>query len=203
MKLAFWTLESLHAAASTLRTFAGPVGLLVWLALIGAYAAVLGPEWVHWRRRRRAWLTTPERLLQPRPRPAGLYVLATVLATAAGVAGLVLRGPLPVLAAALAVLTVYHLTAWGGLAPLGLAGVVGACVAAAQRWMHVYPWSTTIGLATAAVLLFALGHYWSRQLDSARAWTTAGRLEPWTRIVGMATVALGVLAAMSALARIP
>ena len=168
----------------------GLVGGLLWVGVVVALLCACTPVLVYWLRRRRAWLTEPQRLLEPMPRPAAAFVAGLVAACATGVVALVAAAPIPAWGAAIAGLTVAHLTRWPAAAMLGLMLLAGGFVAAGHLLFPIpLGRGLLLGCALAGLFMLWLERFWKQQLHNGRPWTTAGWL---IRYCGMMTVILAV-----------
>jgi hypothetical protein len=149
----------------------------------------------HWQHRRRVWFDSPERLLDPPPRPPLYFALSLLLAGLIGVSAMLLpdlrQAPLALVLAAAGAFTVVHLTAWtlAGYVALGALGL--ALVTAGAAWLVPHATGAVLGTAIAGVLFLWLAGFWSQQLAEGTAWTTAGRLIPVCR--SLAHVAAGLV----------
>lgn len=155
------------------------------LALLLLFAIVV----VDWRRRIHVWQTDVQSLVEPPPGHPIAYGFVLVLACVAAltaVAALHPLSPLTLLLATFAIAGVGHRKRSNRLGELGLACGGLAAYAVAAAWLPATWGSLPLGVACGGTLLLWLARFWHQQLDDGRAWTTAGRLVPHARQLGVA-----------------
>lgn len=173
----------LGAADETASLGPTAAGMLIAAAALAAMASVLVPVLAHRRRRQRAWLSSPQQLLEPMSPSTGWFALTLLAAVAT--AGLAAQWPqhpvTPVgsLAAALAVLGVFHLRGWWTAREAGLLLVGLTVVTVALAWLPgPNAGKGLAGGAVAGLLFLWLARFWDQQLLDGQPWTTTGRLIP-------------------------
>lgn len=181
------------AAAFVVDTW-GTAVALTW----GLSAAALGLSLLDvaldWQRRRAVWLTAPERLADPLPVRRRLHQPIPGCAALAALLSVFLAGaggtPVAVALAALGVLGLGHRTRRTPTGEFGLLLVGVAIVLAVTAWLPAAPAWRLWGFALAAWYLCWLARFWEQQLHVGCPWTTAGRLVPAARRLGIAFAAL-------------
>lgn len=164
------------------------LSLGVVLTGLGAAGLLVGCILAEWRRRRRAWASQPRLLLEPlAPQPladAGIVLLSVL---AGGLATAARSGWTPpgVALAAVATLGLGHRRERQALSVLGLLLLGEAVVLTGIDWWPGGSEGLVTGWSLAGLYLLWLGRFWSQQLLNGTAWTTAGRLIPAARWLGV------------------
>lgn len=186
--------------ASLVSSVLPPETLAPSALLFGGGLALLATIGLAMRRfllRRRVWLSEPARLLESNAPSAAATWTITVLAVVVAVAAIVqerstLAG-LAVLAAAIAVLGIWHMRGSQPGAPIGLLLLAWALHLLGAAWVPAMPPYALAGLVGGYMIWLAL--FWNQQLLAGAAWTTTGRLTDAARRIAWALAAVCVIAA--------
>ncbi len=170
--------------------------LLAGVALLVALAALLAELLIiisDWRTRRRIWAERPHDLPRPALPHRAFHQVLLVAATLVGIAGVLLgsHGLMPAAlgGAALSTLIIGHRRISDRTGELGLLLLLGAVVSAGSAWIGQRYAGTVVGWLVAALWLTWLARFWEQQLLDGRPWTTAGRLIPVARRLGLVATA--------------